>query len=430
MKKQILKKVLPAAIIAASLSTSAQAANWLMLQGTEKANQAPRAKVWGFMQLDYQKTDDSRPPSGLKAAFNQMAPNLTTSEGFNVRRARIGVRGNNFPLDSKVNYFLLSEFGNNGITTGKGASQGQLTDASVTLNHIKGARIRMGLFKTPGSEEGMQSATVGNYINFSNVTDRISNERFYDEPTNNSGRNGSVSAFRDLGIQVFDSFDIKGWETSYALMLGNGNGLARTDNNQFLDTYAYLSTEKVFGKSEGGRRHGFKLYAWNHEGKRTFKTTPGEKSLSRSGLGTTYADGKYRATAEYIIADGMIYGGSAGAKTPADGALFSTQTDQKANGYYVDLGYRVKPNVELNLRYDRLNSGTEKDANSGKNSDVQREFSTTTLGVQYFFNKKTTLMANYEIRDVKAPTAPSTAPVHKVLDAVDNRIALQVRVVY
>ena len=427
-----MKKVLPLALLAATASTTAHAANWLMLQGTEPTNQAPRAKIWGILQLDYQQTDDTKlkagPYAGKSAAFNQVAPQLSSSSSFNVKRARIGVRGNNFPLDSKINYFLLAEFGNNGITTGKNASQGQLTDASVTINHIPGARIRVGLFKTPGSEEAMQAIGVANYVNFSNVTDRLLLERYFDTSSSDTQRNGPVGAFRDTGVEVFDSFNLKGWDTSYAVMLGNGNGLARVDNNKNKDTYLYLSTEKVFGDSKGPRRHGLKFYVWSQNGKRTIDNT--EKKRDRSGLGTTYFNGKYRLAAEYVNADGMIYGGTKGGGTPADGATFNVQPDQAANGYHVDLGYRVVPKVELNVRYDYLDSGTKNNAKSGTNNDEERQFTTTTLGAQYFFNKKTTLIANYEIRDIKAPGAPSSAPVHKILDSLDNRIALQLRVIY
>mgnify|MGYP002712075238 CR=1 FL=1 len=427
MSIRLTKKLLPAAIMLAVSSTSVQAANWLMLQGTEKQNQAPRAKVWGFIQAEYQQTDDTKLPSGKPAAFNQNAPDLTSASGFNIRRARIGVRGNNLPIDSKVNYFLLTEFGNNGITTGKGGSKGQLTDASITLNHIPGARVRVGLFKTPGSEEGLQAIGVHNYVNFTNATNRLLLERFFDKSTGNTERDGPVGAFRDIGVQVFDSFNLAGWDTSYAIMYGNGHGIT-ADDNKHKDLYLYASTEKVLGKA-GPRRHGLKFYAWNQSGKRTLADV-GDKDRTRSGLGTTFWNGKYRFAAEYIQADGMIFAGTKGANTPDNGGTFNVQPDQKADGYYFDFGYRVIPNLELNARYDFLNSGTEKDSNSGTNKDAKREFTTTTLGAQYFINKKTTLMANYEIRDIKAPDAPSAAPVHDIVEAIDNRISLQLRVVF
>ena len=87
-------------------------ANWLMLQGTETAKQgeAPRAYLWGFIQAQYQY-DNSDPsyapnPNGGYVPPKLIGPNLDDQSAFNVNRARIGVRGTGFPLDSKVNYFI------------------------------------------------------------------------------------------------------------------------------------------------------------------------------------------------------------------------------------------------------------------------------------------------------------------------------------
>lgn len=438
-KKNYKKLLIATAVTGLMASGSAHAANWLMLQGTEPDHSAPMAKVWGFVQVDYQRTDDTKLPNGNRAAFNQMQPDQQSSDSFNIKRARIGVRGANFPLDPNINYFLLAELGNNGITTGKGASAGQLTDASVTFNHIKGARVRAGLFKTPGSEEGLRSAVVGDYVNFTNATDRLLQERYFEYEKGNTYRNGSVGAFRDIGLQVFDSFAFsKDWEASYALMYGNGNGISMGDNNKHKDLYGYVSVEKYFGADRGPRSQSMKFYGWTQNGKRTFyegaeagaSKVKGEKERTRSGLGTTYFDGKYRLAAEYIMADGMIFAGTSGGAIPADGATFSVQTDQKADGYYLDLGYRVISNLELNVRYDYLDSGTKNDAATGKNADVQRQFTTTTLGAQYFFNKKTSVRVNYEFRDIKAPGAPSNAPVHNIVNKIDDRLSFQVTMAY
>ncbi|KUJ72490.1 porin [Thiomicrospira sp. WB1] len=437
MKKKRLMKVLPFAMMATFASTSVHATNWLMLQGTERADQAPRAKVWGFVQLDYHHTADTKlkagPYAGKPAAFNQMAPQLDTASGFNIKRARLGVRGNNLPLDKNVNYFILAEVGNNGITTGENASQGQLTDASVTLNHIPGARIRVGLLKTPGSEEALQAAFVANYNVFTNATNRLLLERTYDYQSGNTGRNGPVGAFRDMGVQVFDTFNLKGWDTSYAVMVGNGSGLAMTDKDSSRDTYFYASTEKVFGKSKGPRRKGMKFYAWHHNGERSYNdgtpSAPGKETdqdRTRTGVGATFFNGKYRLAGEYMTADGMIFGGTRGAGTPDDGATFSVLPDQKADGYYLSVGYRPMKNVELGVRYDRLNSATDAKGTGG--AAAERTFETTALGAQYFFNKKTSLKANYEIRSIDAPNANAT--VNKIVDSIDDRITLQLTAVF
>lgn len=211
-------------------------------------------------------------------------------------------------------------------------------------------------------------------------------------------------------------------------MYANGNGLSM-DNDKNKDLYLYVSTEKKLGKA-GPRGHGLKFYAWSQKGKRTLLDV-GEKDRNRAGIGTNFWNGKYRFAAEYINADGMIFAGTKGAGTPADGAVFNVHTDQKADGYYVDFGYRVLPNLELNARYDLLNSATSKDSTSGTNKDKEREFATTTVVFQYFLNKKTTLTANYEIRSINAPNAPTSAPpVHDIVDSIDNRLSLQLRIVY
>lgn len=444
-KKYAFKKTAILLALAGALgSQSVQAANWLMLQGTEKDHQAPRAKVWGFAQIDYQQTDDTKLPtlggaaaglSGKSAAFNQMAPQLTTSSGFNIKRARIGVRGANLPLDKDVNYFLMMEMGNNGITTGGSGSQGQLTDASVTINKIDGARIRVGLFKTPGSEESFKGIPVFNYVNFTNGTDRLLIERKIDNTqgaatseTISGTRTDPAFAVRDTGIQVFDTFKQGDWEHSYAVMYGNGNGLAMTDNDKNKDLYLYASTEKVFGQSKGPRRHSMKLYAWSQTGKRTVDNT--EYNRDRKGLGMTYFDGKYRVAAEYFDADGMIWGGPAGGAAVNAANKLTVFTDQKATAYQLDLGYRVLPNLELNARYDVLDSATESDFDTGKGTDKHRLFTTTTLGGQYFFNKKTSVRLNYEIRNLEAPDAAAGSNPTRVAKVLDNRLSAQLMMIF
>lgn len=420
------------------MSSHAVASNWLMLQGTEPANSAPRAKVWGFIQPEYQSMSGTKIPAGGFAG-EDMSPNLIkpdnkSSKAFNIRRARLGVRGAGLPLDPDVNYFLLAEMGNNGITaTTKSV---QLTDASLTLNHIKGARIRIGQFKTPTAEEGLQAIHVFNYINFTTGTDQLLLERFTDGDGNSipgdaNKPNGPVGAFRDVGVQVFDSFKQGDWEHSYAVMYGNGNGINRSDNDDNKDTYLYWSSEQVYG-GQGARREGMKLFAWNQSGKRTLTTSgAGEYDRDRRGIGMTYLKGKVRAAAEYIKADGMIFNGSDGAAVPGTPnpnnpnalASINVLTDDKADAYYVDFGYKILPKLELDLRYDVLNRGTETDAG-------ERDFDTITVGGQYFFNKKSRMTVNYELRNQEAPGLPASHNANKIADALDDRLSIQWLVIF
>ncbi|PCJ85524.1 MAG: porin [Thiotrichaceae bacterium] len=440
-------KLLVSTIGAALLSctTGVHAANWLALQGTEPEGQSARAKVWGFVQPEYQSTSGSElaagPWSGQAAIFNQIGPNLQSDSQFSIRRARIGIRGTGFPLDTKVNYFLLAEFGNNGITRpGGGTGSAKLTDASITLNHIKGARVRVGQFKTPGAEEGLQAIHVFDYINFTGVTNGLLLERYFNgdgsdtfvTPGGNSGAggdanrpNGPVGAFRDIGIQVFDTFKVGNWEHSYAVMLGNGNGITRGDNDGNKETYLYWSSELIYA-GKGGRRQGLKLFVWNQDGKRTLTTAgAGEYDRTRSGLGTTFRKDKIRAAFEYITADGMIFNGTDGAAVagsaangPGTTASFNVETDGEADGWYLHFGYAVLPKLELDIRYDTYNRVTNVSAR-------ERTFTTTTLGAQYFLNKKSRITLNYEIRDAEAPNLPSAANPNRILDGLDDRVSLQ-----
>jgi len=405
-------------IIIVVISVPVHAANWLMMQGTEPGAAAGRAKVWGFIQPIAEMTKGTEVKAGGKmgepAAFNMAGPDLKSRGSFNIRRARIGVRGTGFPLDPKTNYFILAEFGNNGITH-YGGKVARVTDASVTLSYVKGARVRIGLFKTPGAEEGLQAIHVFDYINFSNVTNFLLLERFVNADGTGAG---PVGAFRDIGVQVFDTFKLtpKG-ELSYAVMVGNGNGIAGTDNNGAKDLYQYVAYEHVLG-GKGARRQGVKGFLWATQGKRTFDNVQYDRD--RAGLGVTFRMQQYRAAFEYITADGMIFNGRSGACSTCP---LSMLPEDKGSGWYLHLGYQVMPKLELDLRYDTVDRSTDSDLTTAKNSN--RSFTTTTLGAQWFFNKKTRATLNYEIRSAEAPDVSAGSPPEKIVDGIDNRISLQ-----
>ena len=471
-KKQLLIKIIGATLL--SCASVAQSANWLTLQGTEKGASAPRAKVWGFIQPTYMEVDGTKLPvagwTGQDSQFNVHQPDLSSESTFQLQRARLGVRGLGFPLDPKINYFLLAEFGNNGITNpGGGSGSARITDATVTFNHIKGAKIRVGQMKIPMSEEVYQGIFTFNYINFTNMA----NQQFIERPFQTDGTaacnidqtidtvtglpvdrssdqylnfcNGdgaiqfrtSAQAVRDIGIQIFDTFKVDDWEHSYAVLYGNG-GISKHDRDDNKDTTVYLSTEKIFS-GKGPRRQGMKFYAWATSGKRTIydsatlnaggSLTDAEREYDRklAGIGTTILTDKHRFWAEYSEFDGMIFNGSTGGAVPGAVNNAGTQVSQfllspkgEADGYYIDYGYKVTPKVELDIRYDVYNRVTNLAA------AAERKYVTTTLGVQYFFNKKTRFTLNHELRTLEAPGLASTANPNKTGDTMDDRTSMQV----
>jgi len=473
------KKVALAAACTAMLGgvsgvvTTANAANWLMLQGTEKPGAAPRAKVWGFIQPTYLSTKDTKLPAGghagQRSQFNTHQPDLASASTFQILRARLGVRGIAMPLDSNVNYFLLAEMGNNGLTAVGGSSGSvKLTDATVTLNHIKGMRVRLGQMKVPMAEELYQGIMTFNYINPSNFGNQQLIERpfwttgtslcnagssqanylrFCNGDANTQFRSSAV-AVRDTGIQLFDTFKSDGgWEHSYALLYGNG-GANKDNRDGEYDTTVYWSSEKVFSGKGPWRDH-MKFLAWNISGKRTIydagtlntaATTleDAEKVYDRnlSGIGFIYQKDKIRFWAELMRADGMIFNGSTNGAVPGavnaagDVSQFLISPTGKSDGGYIDFGYKITPKIELDIRYDWYNRVTNLAANA------ERFYATTTLGVQYKFNKKTKLLVNYEIREFDSPNTPdASAPLpgstpNKIAGSIEDKISAQLFVMF
>lgn len=437
--KQVALAVASATMLGAFASNT-QAANWLMLQGTEPAGAGKRAHVWGFIQAQYQKDDSKANATDGYVPPKLIGPNLDDQSQFNVNRARIGVRGTALPLDSNVNYFILTEFGNNGITYPEDNTH--LTDASITLNHIKGARVRMGLFKYPGAEEALQAIHVFDYINFTTVTNQLMLERFPQAgdqpsqtgdfnqaatPTPNADMNQytrSVGAFRDVGIQVFDTFKATDWEHSYALMYGNGNGLNFGDNDDNKDVYLYWSSERVFG-GKGPRREGWKTFAWYEDGKRTNPNDrTQEQDRTRYGIGTKYLKRPFRLTAEYMKGEGMIFMGQ---HRP-----LHHFNNKEAEGWYLEGGWYIPGTKwELDLRYDTYTrdenfvSPIPPTATPSAPGD-ETEFNAITIGTQYHFNKKTRLNLEYSSRDNKS----DTAAVEAQQKGVEGRFAIQVTAIF
>ena len=447
--KKLLVKIIGSTLL--TCASTLHAANWLMLQGTEPEGQSKRIHLWGFVQVQYQKDNSDPNAGGGYIPPKLIGPNLQEQDQFNINRARIGLRGTGFPLDGKVNYFLLAEFGNNGITA-PGDRNVRLTDASITLNHIPGARVRAGLFKYPGSEEGLQAIHVFDYINFTTATNQLLLERFpndngtFESQSNNApiglpsstgigAFTSSVGAFRDTGVQVFDTFKVDDWEHSYAVMIGNGNGLNYGNADGFYDTYLYWSSELVFG-GKGGRRQGLKMFAWNQDGKRLLDSTndttynPTTHDRKRSGLGVKYLQRPFRVSAEYMTGEGMIFVGQD--KSTFDinpAAPVGNGADGEADGYYLEGGWYI-PNTkwEIDLRYDVYNRLTNDTTfpggpNVGKNFEFK--FETVTIGAQYHINKKTRINMEVSTRDFEAVDFSEGAGPNANLDGVNERYAVQ-----
>jgi hypothetical protein len=441
-KKQ-LKRALIGAVcsLGIAFSGAASALDWLMLQGTEPQDASAPVKVWGFVQANYMKDYSSANATGnVYVPPKLLGPNLNAQSGFNVLHAQVGVRGTGFPIDDHVNYFMLLEAGNAATNhTSTGSTGPAMTDASITLNYIKGARVRVGLFKYPGSEEGMQSTIATTYMDFSEATNALLLERFPNATfTGNiapatltslqasggalNGFTKPVGGFRDSGVQVFDSFDMgRDWSLTYAAMVGQGSGIELNNIDGKYDTYLYLATEKNLAST--GPANGLKFYVWNQSGERLADVTnnatadPKLYKRDRSGFGVNYMAKPYRAAFEYINANGMIFEGP---DKPSYTFVSTNGSTAKANGWYLDGGWYV-PNTkwELDARYDTV------DLNTGATDE--HKFSKTSLGVKYNFNPRAHVTLNYELRDFKCTAStPQCTAANKNLSGVGNKVGVRV----
>lgn len=430
MKKSILATALVAALLHAPASF---ATNWFHLQNNEQPGAAPY-KFWGFIQPTYTHIESNTVtgipatvvspvnganipvPAGLRAyngqtaLFNLVGPDQAHSDQLQMFRARPGVRGVIPGTGEKINYFVLGEFGNNALTRERPAV---FTDATATFNHIPGARIRVGLGRLPLGEEAMQGVQVMDYINFTNVTDQLLNERFV-APYANASRthaavvgaplamsqlNGAFGGYRDVGVEVYDWFNRGRWEYAYAVMLSRANGISFSDdlNPGNHDVTARVQAAYVF-QGSGPKREDVTAYAWHQEGKRAFGGT--DYTRMREGFGAKYLRHGLRVGGEYIRAKGMIYVAptpqfndiGAPAYEPVD--YVALDSNNKADGYYLDAGWKFAPKWEVDLRYDELSKMT----NSAYD---ERKSTTWTLGGQYFYSPSLRFSLNYEIRDIK-----------------------------
>ena len=455
LKGSIFKTVTVASIIFGGIQ--ANAADWLMLQGSQPEFVAPKGvtvpyrnhkpKVWGFIQVNYkQDFSDIKVNAAGKnlTPFALLNPDLSDQSGFNLFRARIALRGM-ADNDNKVNYFFMTEFGNNGINNlvGHRSSGTYFTDASITLKHIPYAKLRVGMFKTPGSEEGLQAVFVSPYIEFTSMTNQQNLERkITNVGTAQTGAAAGgastvhytstsvdepIDAFRDTGAQIFDTIDVADdLSLTYAYMYGNGNGVSMKSSNRQETHYGYLALENHFTHNRGYYHQSMKFFAWYEDGKRKLLSNDGTTTTEinanreRYGVGMTYYRNGIRFEAEYMKAKGMIFTGPK--DTNIDPVLedwqfqYAIGDENTADGGYVNLQYEIVPKkFEVFGRYDIM----DRLPNDAK---AEREFQTLTLGCSYRFRGATRVDLNYLFRNIDAP---GNANAQKVVDNVGDRVSIQ-----
>jgi hypothetical protein len=454
MKNKILVSALAIALVQSPI---ALATNWFELQNSEPSG-APAYRFWGFIQPQYVtnlggEVNGIAAPAGLAAyngktpQFNKVGPDLNSRDQLQIFRARPGLRGVMPGTDEKINYFLLAELGNNGLTRERSPI---LSDASVSFNYIPGARIRAGLGRLPIGEEAMLGEPAMDYINFTGVTDGLLNERFVNPYVNTARTHapvlgvqlrqsqvvGAAGAFRDVGIEAYDWFTHEQWEYAYGLMVSQGNGVSfdSAANSGNHDVTGRLQASYIFG-GKGPRREDITVFAWRQSGDRAYAGS--NYSRVREGVGAKYVQGSLRVSGEYIRGKGMIYVGKnppfsdigAPAFEPVD--QMAVESSNESSGYYLDMGWKLAPKWEADVRYDLF----DKMSNSAFDERIAK---TWTIGGQYFYSPALRLVVNYEFRtlttpDVTTPGASGTALAQQtqladariVADSMGSRLSAQ-----
>lgn len=423
------------------LSKPTMAIDWISIYGTEPTESTKTVEFFGFTHIDYYHDSSDPNANGQFVPPKLIPPDLKAQSGFNVSQLRLGARGKPLPSDPNVNYLLRVEFGNNGITSSQGGS-GKLTDLSVTFNHWAGVRVRAGLLQVIGAEESTAAGSVADYVEYTVLTnslllERLPNARYTanspaTDPTSSGdsldGFDKPVAAFRDVGLQFFDTFRRDNWAFTYVAMLGNGNGLNFADNDRHKDYYGYLSAENIISGS-GVKQQGVKYFAWFHNGKRSFDgDNDGVNEVygrRRNGVGLSYRNSPWRATVEWVSAKGMLFIGPDKPSFDFNGpsTLGGSALDAKSDGMYGEVGWRIlNTDWEVDARYEHVSVL--------KNDLYEMELNALTLGVQFHVNPKVRVLFNVTARDYEALNFPSGQGPNANLDGVGRRYGARINVAF
>jgi len=411
--------------------TNASAENWFIKDGTEKANAKP-LRIYGLVQPTFQYdfsdkvdnlTGDEVDYNNEYSAYSSIPPGYSSTSSFYLFRVRLGARG---LVEPNINYEVVGEYGANALTTkAENDYNVELAEGSVTLNHIPGMRIRLGLFKVPGPEEALRTAI--DYVNFTNVTFRLINYQPVKRNNSYTSLKGipvdtktGVRAFRDTGVELFDAFRYGHQEFTYAAMIGNGSSINQIDDNRNKAFYGRVQWSWIFDDAVDyydTARQDFSTFVWYQQGDQDFE---GDSYKSvRQGLGFSYVKQPYHLTAEYMWGDGMIVLPSTFRDAP--GLVFPGSRNE-GRGWYVDGGLFVTRNISLEARYDVLEL-------LPNDNQMETTLKTTTLGAQYYFSKRNRISLNYEFRNYDLAAVPVTPTfrntTNQLNNAVGDRMAIQ-----
>ncbi len=319
--------------------------------------------------------DDRKGGHAVSLPFDDVsAPSANTSNSAYMRFARLYFNGT---LDDKVGFRIMVD-GAGGTTT--------LNDAYVWFDYIPYTRVTFGQFLTPFGDDSWHAPFELPMINYALITDYM-----------------QFANFRDVGLMVSSKYVTPGpWPLGGGIATAVING----SNKNVIDTNSYKDwigrawiNPFIPGLSVGGSWYLGKVGAasdrdWQRWGA-DFDYAP--PSGPAKGL---MLRGEYAYQRKFIVAKAATedtVGIVGGVPTVIPGTPAVEGTTQ-SRGWYVEGAYRLNPlpgflaNFEPTLRYEQLE---ELNVSSSK---IQR----TTVGLNYWLNKYTRLLANYEMYDTES----------------------------
>lgn len=271
------------------------------------------------------------------------------SDGFDIRRARLDVKGNISPYWGYRVQFDL-------------AGSPKLLDAYIDLKLNEFINFTVGQAKVPFSMENLLSSTQLAFIDRSQVVEALT-ARGKDVGGNQNGR--------DIGIQVggvlFKSSDRP--VLDYRLGLYNGAGINTLDNNEKKDYAARLAVHPVTGLDISGSYYqGTRLIPEVRTG--NVVTTPSANvDRNRYGADLSYDLKNFSLRGEYLRGKDNL-------------------TDRE--GYYAQAGYYfLEKKFQLVAKYDFYDSDLSK-ADDASTWEV--------IGASFLFNANTKIQANYTFK--------------------------------
>jgi len=220
-----------------------------------------------------------------------------------------------------------------------------LLDALIEINIIPHTKLSFGQYKVPFSLENLTSSSALDTINRSLTVERLC-------PSRDIGAKG-----RDIGISV------KGQISKIAFIMGvfNGTGINTTDNNDQKDLAGRL---EIFP----GRFLALGLSYYN--GRYSPDTGAQAVRRDRTGIDFSFVRDRLSIKAEYIVAKDDL----------------TERYGWYAQGCYFFLAKKI----QALIKYDCFD----------ENKDIQKyRISVITLGLNWFFSRKTKLQINYEYHE-------------------------------